>query len=191
MPCRREASVWRHGTSHALPGRWGGTLARTKFISLTGRGARGGGRRINASPGLSEPFISQKKNLSWRSFPVTSAISFAPFFLRHLGRILASVKRRRQGSDHIKSATASTFNALLMIRSLLHILLVTIGVVLADNCTVKPLVLEIRVSHALRLSSQFQTCPRSDAATCRRTLPFFQKAWETTVESLSSSATNS
>ncbi|KAK0738915.1 hypothetical protein B0T18DRAFT_492768 [Schizothecium vesticola] len=31
-----------------------------------------------------------------------------------------------------------------MIRFLLHFLLVTIGVVLADNCTVKPLVLEIR-----------------------------------------------
>lgn len=42
-----------------------------------------------------------------------------------------------------------------MIRVLLHILLVSVGVVLADNCTVKPLVLEIRVSHALHLSFKF------------------------------------
>lgn len=42
-----------------------------------------------------------------------------------------------------------------MIRFLLHILLVSIGIVLADNCTVKPLVLEIRVSPTVHSSFKF------------------------------------
>lgn len=86
---------------------------------------------------------------------LSSTTSFSPFLLRHLGRILASVKLPQLRSDHTQSSIASAFNTLLMIRFLLHILLVSIGIVLADNCTVKPLVLEIRVSPTVHSSFKF------------------------------------